>query len=58
MSVAGLCATGEPLITTELPDYPRPMDITKATHIQLLITGSLYLVGGVMSAIGYKADNE
>lgn len=42
----------------ELPDYPLPMDITKATHIQLLITGSLYLVGGVMSAIGCKADNE
>lgn len=42
----------------ELPDYPLPMDITKATHVQLLITGSLYLVGGVMSAIGYKADNE
>ena len=34
-----------------------PLDIAKATHIQLLVTGSLHLVGAVMNVMGYTADD-
>ena len=37
--------------------HPLPPDIAKATHIQLLVTGSLHLVGTVMSVMGYTVDD-
>ena len=37
--------------------HPPSSDISKAAHIQLLVTGSLYMVGAVMNIIGYTADD-
>ena len=37
--------------------HPLPLDIANATHIQLLVTGSLHLVGTVMSVMGYTVDD-
>lgn len=37
--------------------HPPSSDISKAAHLQLLVTGSLYMVGAVMNIIGYTADD-
>lgn len=41
----------------EISLHPPSSDITKATHVQLLVTGSLKLVGTVLSVMGYTADD-
>jgi len=48
-----------PLLHDETPisPHPPPPDIAKATHIQLLVTGSLHLVGAVMNVMGYTAED-
>lgn len=42
---------------TPISPHPPPPDIAKATHIQLLVTGSLHLVGAVMTVMGYTAED-
>ena len=37
--------------------HPPPPLITKANHVQLLVTGSLHLVGGVMKVLGFSVDD-
>ena len=46
-----------PTSTTPPPLPPTPSTIHEATHIQLLVTGSLHLVGAVMKTLGFSVDD-
>lgn len=46
-----------PTPTTPTPLPTLPPTVSQATHIQLLVTGSLYLVGGVLRALGCSVDD-
>lgn len=39
------------------PPSPPPHQLTSADHVQLLVTGSLHLVGDVMSVLGFTVDD-
>ncbi len=40
-----------------VPLPPPPPNVLHAEHVQLLVTGSLYLVGGVLQALGWSVND-
>jgi len=46
-----------PLLHDKMEISSRVPPPDKATHIQLLVTGSLHLVGAVMNVMGYTGDD-
>ena len=54
------CASDrDPLLSAAAPSspHPPPPTVAKADHIQLLVIGSLHLVGTVMNVLGCSVDD-